>query len=188
MIDQDDDLYGRVRAEFEPVRMAGDLDAVTARGGELRRRRRVALPAGACLAVAGLAAVLNLPAALGLPAVPGPPAGSTPPSITLAAWSVEAEPDGTITLTVRELVDADGLAARLEQAGVPARVDFLPPGEQCAGEREGLPAIAQVVRMGGGEPVAHIRPAAMPAGTILRFIASGTAMRFSLVEGEPPKC
>ncbi|MDI6100949.1 hypothetical protein QLQ12_20250 [Actinoplanes sp. NEAU-A12] len=178
MIDQNEELYGRVRAEFEPVRMTGELDAVTTRGGALRRRRRIALPAGAALAAVALATALSLPAG-------GPPS----PTIELAAWSVESAPDGTITLTVRELVDADGLSARLKQAGVPARVDFLPPGsDRCAGERDGLPAIAEVVRMRGGEPVVHIRPAAMPAGTTLHFVALGTAMRFSLVDGEPPKC
>ena len=182
MIDQDDDVYGLVRDGFQPVRMAGDLDAVTARGGVLRRRRRVALPAAAGLAVTALAAAVTL-------SVGGAPA------IEPVAWSVETGPDGTVTLTVRELSDADGLRARLESAGIAARVDFRPAGSpDCARQREGLPAMSQVMGRGEGPGVFRIDPSAMPAGTTLHFIvvagADGTVstVRAGLYEGEPPRC
>jgi hypothetical protein len=184
MIDQNEDVYGRVRDGFEPVRMAGDLDAVTTRGGTLRRRRRVALPAGAGLAVVALAAAFNLP-------------GGEPvrPAIELAAWSVQPEPDGTVTLTVRELFDPDGLESRLKEAGVASRVDFLPAGSPgCGGQREGLPALDEVMDRGPAPGVFHIDPSAMPAGTTLHFSAVATAggtfetVRTALYEGEPPPC
>ncbi|MEU4626705.1 hypothetical protein AB0G04_42825 [Actinoplanes sp. NPDC023801] len=187
MIDQDEMLYDRMRAGFEPVRMTGDLDTVTTRGGVVRRRRRAGAAAGAVLAVAALAAALNLPVT-GTPAEPA----------ELVAWSVAAEPDGTVSLTIRELLDAEGLSADLRRAGVPARVDFLPPGSPpCTGDGEGRPGLKDVLdqqRGQGGEVRYRIRPGAMPAGTTLHLVivagpdGEGAHARMSLVDGVPGRC
>jgi hypothetical protein len=48
-----------------------------------------------------------------------------------AAWAVTESDDGWITVTITEFKDADGLEHTLEQLGVAAEVDFLPPGTRC---------------------------------------------------------
>jgi hypothetical protein len=181
MTDQDEMLYDRMRAGFESVRMTGELDEVTSRGGVLRRRRRAGASAGAFLAVAALAVAFNLPA-------------SEP--LELVAWSVAPEPDGTVSLTIRELADADGLSATLKRVGVPARVDFLPAGSPpCDHDREGRPELHRVLkpeRGRDGEIRYRIRPAAMPAGTALHLIVVDDGpdghVRMSLVDGVPGPC
>ncbi|GIE36310.1 hypothetical protein Ait01nite_093550 [Actinoplanes italicus] len=181
MIEQDEMLYDRMRAGFEPVRMTGELDEVTSRGGVLRRRRRAGASAGAVLAVAVLAVAFNLPA-------------SKP--LELVAWSVAPEPDGTVSLTIRELADADGLSATLKRVGVPARVDFLPAGSpSCDDDQEGRPELHRVLnpeRGRDGEIRYRIRPDAMPAGTSLHLVivdeGPGSHVLMSLVDGAPDPC
>ncbi|MGP4102714.1 hypothetical protein [Nonomuraea sp. KM90] len=46
-------------------------------------------------------------------------------------YAVARSADGTITVTVRELRDPEGLQAELGAAGVKADVTFLDPGERC---------------------------------------------------------
>ncbi|MEU8271487.1 hypothetical protein AB0B89_30545 [Sphaerisporangium sp. NPDC049002] len=49
-----------------------------------------------------------------------------------AAYAVARNPDGTITVTIYELQDPEGLQAELIAQGIPADVTYSPPGEQCA--------------------------------------------------------
>ncbi|TYB57067.1 hypothetical protein FXF51_41875 [Nonomuraea sp. PA05] len=51
------------------------------------------------------------------------------------AYAVVKNPDGTITVTLTELRDPEGLAAKLSTVGVTADVTFEPPGKRCAGDR-----------------------------------------------------
>jgi|GEM_PF-4515785 len=51
------------------------------------------------------------------------------------AYAVAESPDGTLTVTVNELHDPDGLEAKLAAAGVKADVTFLAPGTLCAPPR-----------------------------------------------------
>jgi hypothetical protein len=48
-----------------------------------------------------------------------------------AAYAVEAQGDGSVTVEIRKLEDADGLQAKLREAGVPAVVKYLPIGKTC---------------------------------------------------------
>lgn len=49
------------------------------------------------------------------------------------AWAVERNADGTVTVKINSLSDADGLERKLNAAGVPALVQYLPAGKACAG-------------------------------------------------------
>jgi hypothetical protein len=52
-----------------------------------------------------------------------------------AAWAVTPNADGTVTVKIDSLSDADGLERKLAAAGVPALVQFLPAGKACADAR-----------------------------------------------------
>jgi hypothetical protein len=84
------------------------------------RFARVRLP----LALAGAAA-----AALAFAIAVGLPGGGQPSK----AWAVDQNPDGTVTVRIDSLSDAAGLERELNDAGVPALVQYLPPGKTCAG-------------------------------------------------------
>jgi hypothetical protein len=51
-----------------------------------------------------------------------------------AAWAVAPNADGSVTVKINSLSDADGLERKLAAAGVPALVQYLPAGRACAGE------------------------------------------------------
>jgi len=59
---------------------------------------------------------------------------------TTPAYAVEARADGTVTVEIHSLRDADGLERKLRAAGVPAVVDYLPEGKTCAAGRYRAPA------------------------------------------------
>lgn len=78
--------------------------------------KRLALAtAGGGLLAAGLL--------VGLPAMNG---DQTP-----AAYAVETNADGTVTLTITRTDDAEGLERALEEHGISAEVDYPPPGKMC---------------------------------------------------------
>jgi hypothetical protein len=77
----------------------------------------------------GVAAVVAFGLAAGLP-LGGGNGGS-------AAYAVTQNADGTVTVQINALRDADGLQRRLREAGVPALVQYLPPGKACEGMRVG---------------------------------------------------
>lgn len=79
-------------------------------------RRRLAL-------VGGTSAVLAVVAAAGVPFLVD---GGTP------AYAVSTNDDGTVTVEINALSDAAGLERKLREAGVPARVEYLPSGKACA--------------------------------------------------------
>jgi hypothetical protein len=49
------------------------------------------------------------------------------------AYAVSENGDGSVTVQIASLSDADGLQNKLRAAGVPAVVQYLPPGKACAG-------------------------------------------------------
>jgi hypothetical protein len=55
------------------------------------------------------------------------------------AWAVTPNDDGTVTVVIYSLSDADGLERQLRDAGVPADVKYLPPGKKCADPAPGAP-------------------------------------------------
>jgi hypothetical protein len=178
----DDSLFTLVRTQFEPVRLPHGLDHVLTRGRGLRRRRRVAAVLACALALALLA--LALPVHRAAP-------------VQLAAWSVDARPDGTVVLTIRQLARPEELTAALGKAGVPALVEFkqIEPGDPgpvgCVARQPALPQLDDVM-VAGDDRTFTIRRAAMPAGTSLHFVVfqeGGQRMvESSLVRGRPLPC
>ena len=83
-----------------------------------RRAPRLALGAVAVIAVAVAALVFNS-------------GGDNPPR----AFAVEPQQGGGVTIEVFSLEDAAGLERALEQAGIPAQVNWLPAGVTCRDRR-----------------------------------------------------
>jgi len=91
------------------ARVAGALGAP---GGKRRRFRKPVLLAGAAAAVAACAAIV-VPVVL--------PAGSAG-SVVTAAWAVQRDSDGAVTVTLKDVFDLGGLQQALASDGVRARV------------------------------------------------------------------
>jgi hypothetical protein len=81
------------------------------------------LPVRRGLALAAGGGALAAAAVLGPPALGG---DSTP-----AAYAVEANDDGSLTVTIERFEDADGLERQLAQHGVSAVVDYVPYDKRC---------------------------------------------------------
>jgi hypothetical protein len=96
------------------------------------RRRAPRLAVGAAMAMAAIAAVLIFRA------------GGDP---TPAAFAVEPQEGGGVTIKVYSLEDASGLEDALEDAGIRAQVTWFPPGMTC-NEMRFTPSIAKLP--GGG--------------------------------------
>jgi hypothetical protein len=110
-------------------------EAVMARGGALRRRRRLTKSlSGVAAAGAALALVLTLPFG---------GTGTHPVHVNLAAWSVNTNPGGTVTFTLKKLSDPARLQHVLSEAGVPATVRW---NQNCREPRRivGAPAARAV--------------------------------------------
>lgn len=71
--------------------------------------------------VGGIAVALAVGLAVGLPIV----GGGTP------AHAVTQNANGTVTVEINALRDAEGLEQELHEAGIPALVQYLPPGKTC---------------------------------------------------------
>jgi hypothetical protein len=96
-----------------------------------------------------LAAAIAVAAALALTAgIPFVDRGSTPPvSGPSAAYAVTTNEDGTVIVEINALRDAKDLERELRQAGVPAEVQYLPPGDACS---EGAFALVRPAGSGAG--------------------------------------
>src|SRR5215472_18264717 len=102
------------------VHMNRPAEEVMARGRTLRLRRRL---------LRGLSGVTAASAATAIAlTLPGGGAGFRQVHVNEAAWSVNTNRDGTVTLQVRRAADPVRLEAVLSQAGVPALVGW---GEGC---------------------------------------------------------
>ena len=180
-----DELYTHVRESFDHVHLDEPVDQVTARGRSLRRRR-VAVPfALTAMAAVALSATLG-----GTP----PPESSNPVAtdpgthIHLAGWSVDTGPDDTVTLTVRVPPDPAQLTKALADAGVRAEVHVFEAGTYPDCVEDSLPELHEVA--GSPQPTQPytisqpIKPAAMPAGSILHLlfhkVARGHMITYSL--------
>jgi hypothetical protein len=99
----------------------------------LRRapRARIALGGFATAAAAAAAVVI---ASGGDPAEP--------------AYAVDRQSDGSVTVQISSLRDADGLERKLRAAGIPAVVDYTPAGKMCRMPR-GKPAQIDKLTMSG---------------------------------------
>jgi hypothetical protein len=96
-------------------RRAGRRYGSSSRPGERRRPGRYRRPAllGAAAATTAVCAAIVVPAVL--------PAGGSG-SVVTAAWAVQREPGGAVTVTLKDVFDLGGLQQALDGAGVPAKV------------------------------------------------------------------
>jgi hypothetical protein len=119
-----DELTGMIVRERPGPASPRATQARTRRAG-LGRSRRLTL-------AGGIAVVSALALAAELPFVDG---GSGPTGVgPRAAYAVTANVDGTVTVDINALRDAKGLERKLRQAGIPAVVQYLPPGNACSEE------------------------------------------------------
>ena len=117
-----------------------------------------------------------------------------------SAYAVVTNPDGTVTVTIRELEGVEPANERLAQLGVPVRVapvtERLPddarqlPRRSCRPTRPGRSTSPNAGPAGFS---VRIDPAAIPPGdTVLltaREVRPGfVALRALLIEGPPPSC
>jgi hypothetical protein len=169
----DDDVLCAVRDRLQEareslgdVRMERPASSILDRARR-RRARRGLTGGGAAAAAVALGTTLAL--------IPGQPA-ARPVHVNLDAWSVNTNPGGTVTVTLRELRDPAALRRVLAQAGIPAVVSF---GKVCApvtrsgivplpaphpGSPDSVPGpVMPLTKVGAG--VFRVNPAALPKRT-----------------------
>jgi hypothetical protein len=163
----------------------GDADAIlqgarTRLAAVMSSPPRPARPRRRPLVLAGVTAAAVAVAASALVAA-GQPAGSGAPAavhVNLAAWSVNTNPNRSVTFVVKKMADPARLEQVLAAAGVPAIVRF---GENCRAQGQTLPlhgVVSGPTYVGGaaGTPewvngraypdwAYTITPAAMPSGS-----------------------
>lgn len=159
-----------------------------AHGDELSRARReparhgrtrpVALTAGA-FGVVGAVTVVSL----ALTATTGTP-----------AYAVTEHTDGTVAITIHDLIGVDGANAELAKLGVPVRAVTI--DSSCHGTYHPDPNLPPVhgtvlVRSTGQDEIT-VRPANIPAGDTLllaaKQVGSRVAMSIALVRDPAPSC
>jgi hypothetical protein len=184
----DDDLLGlvrdrmtRARDDLGSVRMEQPVSAVLHRAGARRLRHRlygaaagagtlaVALAVGLGAAGTGAGAGTATGIAAGRPSASA--TGTRNVHVNLDAWSVNTGADGSVTITVRQLLDKEELEAALAAAGIPAVVIF---GGSCLFKDFGR-ASEPGRKLTGGDPrrwvkdlaIGHfltLYPAGIPSG------------------------
>ncbi|WP_157570863.1 hypothetical protein [Microtetraspora malaysiensis] len=164
----DNDVLGAVRDAMAEVHMHTPVQELVASGRSRRRRRIAGTAVGATLAT-GLALTL----AIDSPQVNAPPvAAGNQVHVHLAAFSVDTNPDGTVTvkMTKQESLDPEIMQRTLAQAGVPAQITI---NKWCrpSDASQDLEADFQKVVGDGKQPdgtsVMVITPSAMPPATKL---------------------
>ncbi|WP_433531785.1 hypothetical protein ACQPYA_06780 [Micromonospora sp. CA-263727] len=90
----------------------------------------------AALGAAVATAAVALPLALN---ITHPPQASTTPgsaqqAMSSVAYTVDVEADGSVTVRINQMRDAEGLERRLAEAGIPAKVDYVPAGKVCTNQ------------------------------------------------------
>jgi hypothetical protein len=83
-----------------------------------------------------------------------------------AAFAVEQNPDGTVTVEIRSIEDAAGLERQLEDTGIPASVHYLPPGKLCNVRRYQVQEEVEVdvADRLSGRPMPHVEVSQTEAG------------------------
>ena len=153
------------------------------------------------LALGGAAAGIALALACVLVISGGLGGGDTP-----AAFAIEGNPDGTVVLTLKEIIGVGGANAQLANLGVKAAIEPIEAGCTAAGVVDrtyGALAIVQdmvhpasVGGVASGEKRWLIFPSAIPPGDTLGLIAQRSeqgpaataAYSFRLYRGLAPSC
>ncbi|MBB5081938.1 hypothetical protein [Nonomuraea endophytica] len=159
------DVFDTMRESMEGVRMRTPVERIVAAGRARRRRKVTAIATGAAMAGG-----LSLVVATGFPQMNAPSANAPARDvhIQLAAFSVNSNADGTVTvkLTKEQTLDPATLENALAQAGIPADIRI---NEFCNSPAD-IPGFDQVMssdKEQDGRVVITIDPAAMPADTKL---------------------
>lgn len=162
----DNDLLAAVREDFAGVRMNTEAEAILTGGASLRHRRhrRRAYGAGVT-ALAAVAAISGVSLGLGTSGTGGTSHAQ------LTAWTVQKQTDGTIDVTIHDLLHLAGLQQKLNADGVPAEVvtDVHYPAS-CVNHAAMKKDMASVIMLGPGVPDGYafvIHPAAIPSGSKL---------------------
>ncbi|MEW9533925.1 hypothetical protein [Microbispora sp. NPDC049125] len=164
----DNDVLGVVRDGMDGVRMRTPVQQVVAAGRSRRRRRGVAGAAAGAALAAGVAFTLVVDS----PPVSTPPvAAGNEVHVHLAAFSVDTNPDGTVTvkMTKKESLDPEIMQRTLAQAGVPAQITinkWCRPSEPSQTLDSALQKVVGQEKQ-GDTPVMVITPSAMPPATKL---------------------
>ena len=174
----DDDLLTRVREQRTRIAMTVPVEQIIRRGRVVRARRRAS--GLVMLATAIVAAIALLPA--------GRPSGS---GIQLAAWTVVTDADGTVDVTIRELLDPTGLQRKLRADGVRASVIFgdQPNVHSNPCQSYGHPELLSNVvtpSTAPGQPQSHaivmaIHPSALPSAAGIQIITNRARVGVHLV-------
>ncbi len=121
----------------------------------MRSARRWMATAGTACAAMGLAVALALPSGSQGQAI----------HVRTAAWSVDTNSNGTVTVTVHQLTHGAELQRALADAGVPAIVTFP---ENCLAGTQNGPTIPGVTTS-DNPPGLTINPSQIPSGAKLIF-------------------
>ena len=157
----DNELITALRQSFTDVHATTPVEQIARRSRVVRARRRIPRVAGA----AGVAGAAALTAIALLPA--------SQPAVHLAAWTVVRHADGSIYVTINQLLDPAGLQKTLRADGVPASVTFFSqePPRSCqpytGGDEAGL--IGKIFQHLPQANVTIIHPSAIPRGAGLEI-------------------
>lgn len=154
------------RNSLSDVRMTTPPQEIIVRGRKRRRRNRIAIAAAVTLGLTAGAALWG-PLTATSPAAPviASPQGQV--QIRTAAWTVVRDPDGIVTLTIRQFRNADSLRRALAQAGVPAVVLYRHVCPYPSAGQPQVPAVFPGTGHSSADVWLRIRPSAMPSGTKL---------------------
>jgi hypothetical protein len=164
----DHDVLTTVRDGFAPVQMTIPANDIMTRGRSLRRRQhRGHFVTGGALALA-------LGTGLGVSALTaGSPAAQR---ATLATWTVQRDPGGAITVTIRELRDLPALQAQLDLDGAPVAISdtslTLPHG--CVVQTSAPQMLQEIVSFRTSQMASGFaftfRPSLIPSGQQLQIL------------------
>lgn len=180
----DNDLITLVREQRDKVPMTMPVEEIISRGRVVRARRRLPAAAGVLALAAALAVSTLTQAQHSLQ-----PAGHHPAArqkgTYLAGYTVTQNPNGTITVIIRQMDHAAGLQATLRADGVPASVTLRgKPNPACRAYPADPALLYRIIhdyqgnlnsRQGANTqlvPALVIRPSAIPPGAGVRIAAT----------------
>jgi hypothetical protein len=162
----DNDLLAAVREDFDGVRMNTAVEAILTDGGSLRRRQSQRRAYGAGATALAAVAVIS-----GVTLASGTSGASGARDAQLTAWTVQRQADGTIDVTIHDLLNLTGLQQKLTADGARAEVVSDAHYPAACVDRPAMKAgMASVITNGPTVPDGYafvINPAGIPSGSKL---------------------